>query len=412
MKRRAFTLIELLVVMVIIALLVGLLLPALGRAREEARKTQCRSNLRQIGLAMNIYANDNKSWTPVAYGYVCNGTPRHQVDPSQNAGGSGSNSLQWTAPMMYMIPMADFYAGASWGAYQEGFDDPWGPLPDYPAGPGAGIPTGLGLLFAGGYLTQQGASVLECPSRQEPPDIQALFVQNGASVTESQARQLAEELKQSVTLDPTEPFWTSGGKLNWSNGDTIGSRRFSYLWTGEYKFTAWYAFIVESGKYYPSGGDEAYSGSPAPLCRAPADYVSSFMGGYCNLVGSYQMRPAGGATAVYNAWPLDELQGQAVASDALYGGPFYLWGEAATSSPSWVRFFASENDCKPTYALSNHDAAYNVLFTDGAVKTFSDAGKSLYKQMVQDFVERSYFQSLENNNAYYQTYFDGLYAQD
>jgi len=56
--RKGFTLIELLVVMVIIALLIGLLLPALSRAKEEARKTQCRSNMRQIGMAVTMYAND------------------------------------------------------------------------------------------------------------------------------------------------------------------------------------------------------------------------------------------------------------------------------------------------------------------------------------------------------------------
>jgi len=67
-KIGAFTLIELLVVMVIIALLIGLLLPALARAKEEARKTQCRSNLRQMGLALEMHANDNSGRTPAMYG--------------------------------------------------------------------------------------------------------------------------------------------------------------------------------------------------------------------------------------------------------------------------------------------------------------------------------------------------------
>lgn len=67
--RRAFTLIELLVVISIIALLVSILLPALGKARESAKSTVCKSNLRQISLGFSYYAEDNNyrfpSRTPI-----------------------------------------------------------------------------------------------------------------------------------------------------------------------------------------------------------------------------------------------------------------------------------------------------------------------------------------------------------
>ncbi len=61
---KGFTLIELLVVIAIIGILAGILLPVLSRARESARRTQCMSNIKQIGMGLIMYANENSATFP------------------------------------------------------------------------------------------------------------------------------------------------------------------------------------------------------------------------------------------------------------------------------------------------------------------------------------------------------------
>jgi len=77
MRSRAFTLIELLVVISIIALLIALLLPALGAATEAARNVLCQSNIRQHGLSLSLYGQDNTLLMPV-------GSYRKGADPNDS----------------------------------------------------------------------------------------------------------------------------------------------------------------------------------------------------------------------------------------------------------------------------------------------------------------------------------------
>lgn len=101
-NRRAFTLIELLVVIAIIAILVALLLPAVQQAREAARRSSCKNNLKQIGLALHNYHDTFRVLPPGQLLYTGN------LDPT-GTDGQNAESWGWAAHLLPFIEQSALY---------------------------------------------------------------------------------------------------------------------------------------------------------------------------------------------------------------------------------------------------------------------------------------------------------------
>lgn len=152
-KRRGFTLIELLVVIAIIAVLIALLLPAVQQAREAARRSQCKNNLKQWGLALHNYHDVYLNFCPMSGG--TNGSA---------GGGSNEGRLSGRAmllPYLEQAPLWDTIVAATSATLWQGGN----PCPDTSALANASGTGPQYMFYAPGAM-----EVFECPSSTKSPN--------------------------------------------------------------------------------------------------------------------------------------------------------------------------------------------------------------------------------------------------
>jgi prepilin-type N-terminal cleavage/methylation domain-containing protein len=338
---RGFTLIELLVVIAIIAILIALLLPAVQQAREAARRTQCRNNLKQIGLALHNYEETHKtlpmgmvSW--IGFQTTSGGVPVGQSMCAGTAGGGSSafddDGFNWTASILPFIDQAPTYnrlsASPWWGRF--GATELYANSIGNPA-TGAVIPGCEAPLAA-----------FKCPSSILPQFVPQTWLIPGNLVvgTTSTTRAIGW---------PVTDYKTNGGACNVIPGTSFGddndgfmpkacevpgARRFKDVTDGLSNTIA----IAESAQVTPSGNGPTYNGLNTAIQDWPTLYATNGDDEMMRINGRTSAPINNGVSLTRMAFSIDDD----AAFSAHTGGAFFLLADGS------VRFL-SENISIQTY---------------------------------------------------------------
>lgn len=222
-RRPGFTLIELLVVIAIIAVLIALLLPAVQQARESARRTQCRNNMKQLGLALHNYAEAFMTLPPGRIVYV-SPSDDHSASANGNATTGIGDCFSAFAQLLPYVDQGPLYNQIN---FNTGPDTTLNngpaiiPIPMFQCPTDSGIPAlaqGTGLTAVTNYVMNTGTTMSVSPNNPSGNQVTGIFFENSRmrfqDITDGTSQTIC--LSEQVLSNASDPTNSAG---NW-NGIT------------------------------------------------------------------------------------------------------------------------------------------------------------------------------------------------